>query len=746
VNDKLPMTKREFQSADDTGHNNSDSPSFTSILEARMSRRSVLKGSLGLLTTSMLSFGIAGCNDGGSDGGSDDDNETPPLTLSFNPIAKSLADMVVVPAGYTATPLYRLGDPINTSTPAYLNDGTDTAASFQYRCGDHNDGMSYFGLNSAGNGWDAANAERGIICMNHENITRIFLHTPAEVAAYNVSARVAAEVDKEVHAHGVSVIEIQKKSGAFALNTASSFNRRITAATPCDIHGPARGHAQMVTAYSPNGTQTRGTLNNCANGDTPWGTYLTCEENWAGYFKSGVATHTAQEQVAMQRYGITSSNGSYGWANATPAGDLYDRWNASVTGASANLDYRNITNTFGWVVEVDPFNPTAAPRKRTALGRMGHEGCNCAKVTAGKPLVFYMGDDAQNEYIYKYVSAANWDPADASKGLAAGDKYLDNGSFYVARFNADGTGNWLKLDIAQAAIAGYATYSFTDQADVLINCRLAADALGATKMDRPEWAGINPVNGDVYVTLTNNASRGSAGKGLDAANPRYYQDSKGGNSPNKGNVNGHIVRWRENGSDPTATSFVWDVYLFGAQAKADAANVNYDEAFYQAHINLSDLTDDNDFSSPDGLWFSRKTPGLMWLQTDDGAYTDMTNCMLLAALPGTVSDGGAVTVTSKVVPANGDADQNVTTYVGKAPGDKLKRFLVGPKGCELTGITETPDGKALFVNIQHPGENTTAADIGTPANYQSHYPDGGTARPRSTTIVITRNDGGPVGV
>jgi secreted PhoX family phosphatase len=259
-------------------------------------------------------------------------------------------------------------------------------------------------------------------------------------------------------------------------------------------------------------------------------------------------------------------------------------------------------------------------------------------------------------------------------------------------------------------------------------------------MDRPEWGGVNPVNGEVYMTLTNNSQRGSStGQPLDPANPRFYTDSGGA-----GNVNGHIIRWRETDGEAAATTFTWDIYLFGAQANVDAGG---DIAHYQANVNLSGLTDDNDFSSPDGLWFSKRSPGLLWIETDDGAYTDTTNCMLLAALPGELGDGGVKEVKNLAVPQNGNSDQMVTTRVGALPAENLKRFLVGPKGSEITGIVESPDGRAIFLNIQHPGEDTSAGAIANPAGYQSHWPaNDGNARPRSATIVITRNDGGLIAV
>jgi secreted PhoX family phosphatase len=352
-----------------------------------------------------------------------------------------------------------------------------------------------------------------------------------------------------------------------------------------------------------------------------------------------------------------------------------------------------------------------------------------------------MGDDSRNEYIYKFVSTATWNPADATPSdlLAIGDKYLDSGKLYVAKFNADGTGTWIELALSNTAIAGFANYKFADQADVLVNARLAGDAVGATKMDRPEWCSVNPANGEIYFSLTNNSNRtatpsGSSALVPDGPNPRAYTDMKGTTAQN-GNPNGHLLRVKEGAAGSAATSFTWDVYLFGAESSADAGK-----------INLSNLTSDQDFSSPDGLAFSQST-GICWIQTDDGAYTDVTNCMMLAALPGQVGDGGKVTLS--YAGANGST-LNVDTFVGKKPtADTLKRFLVGPVDCELTGITETPDGKALFVNIQHPGEGTNQANIADPAKYTSQWPSnigyGAGKRPRSATIVITRNDGGRIG-
>lgn len=724
---------------DDESRNNSGNPSFDSILNARLSRRNLLKGGIGLAASTYFGGALVGCN-------SDSDAADEMPVFNFNAVAKSIADALTVPSGYTARVLYRLGDPIDGSVADYRNDGTDTAASFLHRAGDHHDGMHYFGLNSAGTSIDASNSKRGLLVMNHENITQIFLHSADEVAAgMPTSGRVPAQIDKEVNVHGVSIIEVVRDGGPFQVNKGSGWNRRITAASLMDLSGPVRGDSAVVTKFSPGGTQTRGTLNNCANGYTPWGTYLTCEENWAGYFKCPASSALdTKSAAAKNRYiGSGASNGSYGWANPNGGDlsgeDLYARWDIT-PGVSANADFRNAANTMGWVVEIDPYSPTSVPRKRTAMGRFGHEGAMPAKVVAGKPLVYYMGDDARGEYIYKYVSTRNWDAADANiGGLVIGDKYLDDGKLYVATFNADGSGTWTELTISNSTIAS-ASFGFANQADVLVNCRIAADVVGATPMDRPEWTGVHPNSGDIYITLTNNSDRGKTGattggkpRGLDAANPRYYDDGEG----NKGNPNGHIVRIKESGSNPAATTFNWDVYLFGAESGLDATS-----------INISGLTDENDFSSPDGLWFSKAKPGLMWLQTDDGAYTDVTNCMMLAALPGTHGDGGSVSVINNSVPSNTNANQTVTTYAGKdATSATLRRFLVGPKGCEITGICETPDGKAIFVNIQHPGESSSAANIAVPALYQSGWPGtSGVDRPRSSTVVITKDDGGTIAI
>ena len=665
-----------------------------------------------------------------------------PAQLGFTAVAKNKLDVVTVPAGYTVQIGTRLGDPIAAGVPAFANDGSDT--NYAQRIGDHGDALYWFGLNAAG-ARDDTGSTRGLIVQNHENINQQYLHVAGATQPGGI--RPEGEALKEIECHGVSVTEYAEGANrAWAYVQGSSFNRRITPSTPVVFKGPVAGTDFLKTGSAPTGTTGRGTINNCANGYTPWGTAITCEENWAGYFRrSGDdAARTAKELTALSRYGVTSGTGNFGWSTVVPAdpsNTLFRRWDARANGAvNALSDWRNEPNQFGWVVEIDPYSPTAAPRKRTALGRLGHEGCWPGNFVAGRKPAFYMGDDSRREYLYKFVSATAWAAADATAAdrLAIGDKYLDAGTLYVAKFNADGSGSWLPLVFGTAPIDGSnAAYPFASQADVLVNARLAADALGATPMDRPEWTAVNPANGQVYLTLTNNTAALRPLNGTDAANPRHYNDPVGATNQ-FGNPNGHIIRLRETGDTTEATTFTWDIYLFGAGADLDPTN-----------INISGLTADQDFSSPDGLSFGRaqNAAGLvnpvLWIETDDNAYLDVTNCMMLAAMPGSVGDGGARTITNT---GAGGATATQATRVGAAPtAANLKRFLVGPVQAEITGVDTTPDGRTLFVGIQHPGEN------GTTAAPTSHWPDsqatgtaGATVRPRSAIVVITKNDGGIV--
>lgn len=752
------MTNKALIDYNSEDSNTSSNPTFDEILNQRlMSRRGLLKTGASAAAIGSIGLSLTACGSDDNTANTPSNSETQPLkSLEFRTVPKSVVDKVSVPEGYSYSVIVALGDPIIAGTAAYKNDGTDT--DFDKRSGDHHDGMEWFGLSVEGKP-SASSIDRGLLAINHEattnewdgNAPSHFIHADGGTKGM----RPASEVDKEVDIHGLSISEVKKTAGKWSLVKDSALNFRITGLTEMELAGPARGKSFMVSKFSPDGTMCRGTLNNCGTGKTPWDTFLTGEENWYGYFFRDAADDAARSNdktsIALRRYGMKAGQKSrHGWESGGSA-DKYMRWNNSVIASSATGDYRNEANTFGYIVEMDAYNKTRKLKKRTALGRFAHESASFAKPVAGKPLEVYMGDDSRNEYMYKFTSTALWNPADATvvDRLAVGDKYLNDGKLYVAKFNANGTGTWVELTINNSAIKNYAGYAFADQADVCVHARLAGDAVGATKMDRPEWGGINPSTGEFYMTLTNNsrrvveppipvteqdkdASLQNADKRVtpDGANPRVYTDVDG--IKNSGNVHGHILRLKEVAG---TSSFNWDIYLFGAEADSDTST-----------INLSRLTDDQDFSAPDGLVFSPNT-GICWIQTDDGAYTDTTNCMMLAAIPGNIGDGSIKTLSYDKTDGS---KLNVVTPVGAVPtADKLKRFLVGARDCEITGFCETPDGKAIFINIQHPGETTLLADVTNPAKYTSQWPSnmgyGSGKRPRSATIVITKDDGGRIG-
>ncbi len=629
--------------------------SFQNVLAARMGRRSLMKGSVGAGLASLMGLSLAGCgSDSNNGGGSTGTPQTQP-TLGFRAIPTSAANEIRVPEGYSSTTFVPWGTPITGSYPAYLSDGTNTGEDQEQQVGDNHDGMHFFpiDLKQGGN-----SSTEGLLVMNHEYINPKWLHPNGPTGTDTTpAARPSAEVHKEVAAHGVSVIHIrQQAGGTWDVVFGSPFNRRITGATEMDLRGPVRGVDKVKTRFSPDGTETRGTLNNCAMGATPWGTYLAAEENWAGYF-----VNTGTQPPEHARYGVRSSSGRYYWETAIGQEDQYIRFNATAGNGTASDDYRNEPNTFGWMVEIDPFSPESKPQKRTALGRFGHEGVIFAPVTEGEPVVCYSGDDSRFEYIYKFVSAQPYYAA------TAGGYLLNEGTLYVAVFNDDGTGQWKALKVGEPGLEAWTT-----QADILLNTRAAADALGATPMDRPEWGAIDPKSGEVYFTLTNNNQR-DAGD-TNAANPL---------GPNP---TGHIIRWMEAGNDYTATGFDWDIFVFAGEAGTETV-VNGEA--------VVSLTEDNLFNSPDGLWFDPS--GRLWIQTDGSDAPPYENNMMLAADPET---------------------------------REIKRFLVGPQGCEVTGVTMTPDQKTLFVNIQHP---------------EAFWPDASVERPRCATVIVTKDDGGVIG-
>jgi len=608
-------------------------PTFADVLHARLSRRSFLTS--GLAAAGLGWLGPAAW-------------ASSPLGFAGVPV--STADALVVPPDYVAEVLYAWGDPISDG-PAFKPDASNTVDDQLRQAGMHHDGMRFFPLPAGQTG-----STHGLLAVNHEYTDDGLLH-PDGMLTWT-----AEKVRKSQAAHGVSVIEVQMDRDRWRVIRPSRYARRVTAATPMGLTGPAAGHPWMQTAADPAGRTVLGTMSNCAMGYTPWGTYLTCEENFQFYF----VNDSGRVPALQQRYDINERGGGYRWH------EFDERFDAA--------RHPNEPNRFGWVVEIDPFDPSRPPVKHTALGRFKHEGAALA-VAPDQRVAFYMGDDARFEYVYKFVSR---DPA--------GPGALEHGTLYAARFDADGTGVWLELTPGQNGLDAGA--GFPSQAEICIAPRLAGEIAGATRMDRPEWIAVHPLTGEAYCALSFNESRGQAGRpGPDPANPRAD------------NVYGHVIRWRERGGDPTATRFEWDVFILcGDPASADPAR-------------RGDIKGDV-FGSPDGLWVDGR--GVLWIQTDvstrllhKGDYAGMGNNQMLAADP----------VTREV-----------------------RRFLTGPRGCEITGATGTPDGRTLFVNIQHPGETPSERSNPAAPKAVSAWPDGPSGgRPRSATVVIRRADGGVIG-
>lgn len=675
---------------DPTKYNNSDNTPFSEVVEKELSRRSVLRGGAGIAAMSLFAgAGLVGCSD-------DDDDAAADVAaaveqLNFSSIPGSKTDSVAIADGYSAKVLAPWGEPLNSAAAAWKADGTNTAEDQANSVGMHHDGMYFYPLN--GSDTD------GVLCINHEYIDQNALHPNGRTEDAGGNRTIAEEIRKEINAHGVTTVRVQLVNGSWQIVKDDPLNRRFTGATEMDITGPLADHPSLITKYAQARSVARGTLNNCGNGFTPWGTYLTCEENWPGYF-----TKASGRTDADNRIGVGSSGTRYSWedlaGDASEQNDEFTRFDATPSGANALEDYRNEANGHGYIVEIDPYDGSSRAKKRTALGRFRHEGCVHGTLTAGEPVVFYSGHDGRFEYIYKFVSAAAWDPADADRTdrLNVGSKYMDEGTLYVARFDEAGVGVWLPLTMDGATTdGGKLSDSYASLAEIILDTAGAADKVGATPMDRPEWAAVDPFTGSVYFTLTNNTRRD--GSSADAqANPA---------NPRLNNSFGHIIRWDE-GS--TATSFNWEIFLFGAPS--DAA----------ADVNRSGLTDLNQLASPDGLVFDDR--GIMWVQTDNGAseVTEETNDQMLAIIP------------SKLVDENGK--QKVLTSENQA---ELKRFFVGPNGCEVTGLAFTPDYKHFFANIQHPGNwpfSNDAAEV-TPA--------GTSVRPRAAVVAIAKNDGGTIG-
>jgi secreted PhoX family phosphatase len=596
---------------DDDISNESGNRPFEDILQSHLSRRQVLAGGVAVAAGSFLAgSGLAAAHQG-----HEAPKGRPRRLINFTPVAVADArgPWPVISPEYQFEVLIPWGTPIQPDGPAF--NWPPSAADQAEQVGIGHDGMHYFPLARGKFGRGDGN-EHGMLAVNMEfGGNQHILGKPAPESLEDV--RVSQ------HAHGVAVVEIKKHKGQWQ-TVKSRRARRIHVNTPVTFSGPVAGHALLQT---PAGNPTLGTVNNCASGPTPWGTYLTCEENFNGYFG---ATGAWSASAAQKRYGFSKGGFGYAWEKFDARFDL------------SNPAYVNEENRFGWVVEIDPMDADQVPVKRTALGRIKHEGATIA-VGKGGRVVCYMGDDERFDYIYKFVSADNWQSM-----RARGQSPLDHGTLYVAKFHDDGSGEWLELSMNNPLVAA----KFADQAEVLTYTRLAADAAGATPMDRPEWTTVAP-NGDVYCTLTNNTNRGKAGfPGIDAANPIAV------------NSYGHIIRWHD-ADRHVGTTFTWDIFLI-AQDK---------------------LGTEDAFGSPDGLWAD--PDGRLFIETDGSQPDGMNDQMLvadpntgdlrrlLAGVTGAEVTGITVTPDRRTLFANlqhpGDGDPTLTNFPAPIDGVTIPR-------------------------------------------------------------------------
>ena len=564
--------------------------------------------------------------------------------LEFEEIAVNSLDTVTVPKGYSWHVVASWGDPLWSDGAPFNHQNRGTGASQERAFGDNNDGMSLF--NDDG---------RNFLVVNNEYTNQPIIHGNRA----SKKSETADDLRKAKAAHGVTVMEIAQENGRWTIVQQSPFNRRITADSPMEITGPARGHELLHTEADPNGTSAKGTWNNCGNGRTPWGTYLACEENFNVYFASSDPDY--ELSAPLKRYGIRKKDKyGYGWAT----GD--ERFDVS--------KHPNEPNRAGYIVEIDPLRPNSTPKKRTALGRFKHENAEVVLANSGR-VVVYMGDDERGEFLYKFVSDDQYVEGNDNSDL------LDNGRLFAAKFYDDMTGSWLELTPATA--------SMNSTAEICIHTRLAASTVGATTMDRPEWIAAHPKKAEIYCTLTNNKNRGiKPNKGNDAT-------PVGGPNPREANHYGQIVRWSPDDADHESTGFRWDLFVL-----AGNPTVHSDAFAGSKNINAGNM-----FNSPDGIAFDKN--GLLWIQTD-GNYTNK----------GDFAGMG-----------------NNQMLVGNPETGEIRRFLVGPRECEVTGITWAADRRTLFVGIQHPGEKGGS----------SHFPGGGDTVPRSSIVAITPDDGSLIG-
>ncbi|MGT2461701.1 PhoX family protein [Sinomonas atrocyanea] len=617
--------------------NGTDNSYFRDIAAGALTRRSAL--GLGLASALTLAF---------TDGGRAEaaGNRLAPAApgpsspLDFTPIkpVDRLVDAFTVPEGYTWRPIIRWGDPLFSDAPAFDIEN-QTAAAQARQFGYNNDYTDIIRL-------DGPTGQRAVLVANHEYTNEDIMFPAAQRASDPARVRAVARA-----AHGLSVVELrrQNRNAPWGYLQGAPLNRRYLLDTEYELTGPAAGSALLQTAADPGGRTVRGTLGNCSGGTTPWGTVLSGEENFNGYFR------TPGTSAADKRYGLSDKATVRGWELDDP------RFDARTPG------YENEPNRFGWVVEIDPLDPTSTPKKHTALGRFKHEGAN-VHVAANGRVVAYSGDDERFDYLYKFVSKGTYRPGGSAADRAHNKTLLTEGNLYVAKFAGDtpaaeidgtgalpsdgafdGRGEWLPL-----VVDGSSLIEGMDVEEVLVHTRLAADRAGATKMDRCEDVQPHPANGKVYVVCTNNTDRGRAGKeGPTEVNPRAL------------NRDGHIVEISEDGGDQTATTFGWNLLLVCGDPAENRAT--YFAGYPKEKV--------SPISCPDNVAFD--SSGHLWISTDGAPSTIGYNDGLFRV-----------------------------TLEGPERG-RVEQFLSVPRDAETCGPIVHDEERHVYVSVQHPGEEGT---------------------------------------
>ncbi|WP_411970402.1 PhoX family protein [Saccharothrix longispora] len=589
--------------------------------------------------------------------------------LNFTAVTPNTEDRVVVPDGYDQSVVIRWGDPVLPGAPAFDFD-RQTAAAQAKQFGYNNDFCGLVPLGGPGDRW--------LMVSNHEYSTE-----DAMFRGWQADSTTREQVEIAWAAHGMSVVLVERdrRSGRLTAKVDRRYNRRVTVTSEFRMTGPAAGSDLLKTSADPSGTKVLGTLNNCAGGVTPWGTVLSGEENFNQYFANAGTVTDPVAKARLSRYGLSGGASGRRWEKFDKRFDVAQE--------------PNEVNRFGWVVEIDPLDPTSTPVKHTALGRFKHEGANVIIARDGR-VVAYMGDDERFDYLYKFVSDEKYKPGNSKHAREHNRKLLDKGTLYVAKFTGDspaaeipgtgalpsdgefdGTGEWIPLAAGNRSFVP----GFTAE-EVYVFTRQAADKVGPTKMDRPEDVEPNPRNRRVYAALTNNTDRGKAGKeGATEPNPR----------PN--NRHGHVLELEERRGDNTATAFSWKLLLVcGDPNAADTYFGGYDKS------QVSPI------SCPDNVAFDSR--GNLWISTDGNALG--SNDGLFA------------------VPVEGE-------YRGR-----VKQFLTVPRGAETCGPVVEDD--FVLVSVQHPGE-IDGASADTPL---SHWPDGGASQPRPAVVAAWKKDKGRI--